>query len=78
MEMKFYELSYETKIDDLLSAGYEDGDFVLLLSSDGTVNHGRLLFITEYSTLFDIQVVISDYKTLDVASARGISKLKFE
>lgn len=76
--MKFYELSYGTKIDDLLSAGYEDGDFVLLLSSDGTVNHGRLQFITEYSTLFDIQVIISDYKTLDVASARGISKLKFE
>ena len=76
--MKFYELSYGTKIGDLLSAGYEDGDCVLLLSSDGTVNHGRLQFITEYSTLFDIQVVISDYKTLDVASARGISKLKFE
>lgn len=76
--MKFYELSYGTKIADLVSAGYEDGDFVLLLSSDGIVNHGRLQFITEYSTLFDIQVVISDYKTLDVASAVGISKISFE
>lgn len=76
--MKFYELSYDTKISDLVSEGYEDGDFVLLLSSDGFVNHGRLMYITEYSTLFDIQVRISEYKTLDVASAVGIAKLNFE
>lgn len=75
--MKFDKLSFDTKIKDLINLGYEDGDFVILLSSNGQVNHGKLRYITEYSTLFDILVQVSDYESIDVASAIGICKVEW-
>lgn len=75
--MKFDKLSFNTKIKDLIDLGYEDGDEVILLSSIGQVNHGKLRYITEYSTLFDIIVEVSNHDSIDVASAIGICKVEW-
>lgn len=74
--MKFVKVN--GTIDDVLDKGFYDGDHVVSLMSDGSVIHGRLTFITEYSTLFQVQITVDnsyEYKSHDVMDC-WISKVE--
>lgn len=65
--MKFVKVN--GTIEDVLDKGFCDGDHIISLMSDGSVIHGRLTIITEYSTMFPVQITIDnsyEYKSHDV------------
>ena len=65
--MKFVKVN--GTVGDVLDKGFYDGDYIISLMPDGSVLHGRLTFITEYSTLFPVQITVDsyyEYKSYDV------------
>lgn len=78
--IKFKKLR-DVSIKILKDLDFEDGDFVAVLLSDGRISCGRLKFITEYSTMFDVNLVFDslNYKCEhDLYTAKGICKVEFE
>ena len=73
--MKFLKL--EDTIVAYEKAGFSENDYVIALLADGEVRHGRLTFITEYTSLFEVQLLMEgyDYKTLDLCGA-SVSKVE--
>ena len=51
-------IKIEDKIETYRERGFEHGDRVIALLNNGEVKHGTLLFVEEYSTLFEVQLVI--------------------
>ena len=51
-----------TKIEDKIKTykeyGFEHGDRVIALLNGGDVKHGTLFFVEDYSTMFEVQLVI--------------------
>lgn len=78
--MNFKSIQGKTSIKDLESLGFCDGDYVMVIFCDGRVICGNLNYITEYSTLFDVQLVLEHvyWKVEDMISAIGICKIVFE
>ena len=64
-----------TKIEDKIKTykeyGFEHGDRVIALLNNGEIKQGTLFFIEEYSTLFEVQLVIEDTtgKSVDLYNA---------
>ena len=78
--MNFKSVRGKTSVNDLGSLGFCDGDYVMVIFDDGRVLCGNLNYITEYSTLFDTQLVLEHvyWKVEDMCSAIGICKIVFE
>ena len=78
--MKFKNIKDRTSIMSLENFGFYDGDYVIVLFDGGDVLCGNLKYITEYSTLFDTQLVLEHtyWKTVDMSGAVGISKVIFD
>lgn len=57
--MKFVKVS--GAIEDVLDKGFCEGDHIISLMPDGSVIHGKLTFITEYGTLFQVQIIVDGY-----------------
>ena len=78
--MNFKRIRRKTSVKDLESLGFCDGDYVMVLFDDGRVLCGNLNYVTEYSTLFDTQLVLEHvyWKVEDMSSAIGICKIVFE
>ena len=78
--MKFKNIKDKTSIKSLECLGFYDGDYVIVFFDGGDVLCGNLNYITGYSTLFDTQLVLERiyWKTVDMSSAVGISKVVFE
>ena len=78
--MNFKKTRGKTSVKDLESLGFCDGDYVMVIFYDGRVLCGNLNYITEYSTLFDVQLVLDHvyWKVEDMSSAIGICKIVFE
>ena len=78
--MKFKSIQGKTSVKNLESLGFSDGDYVMVIFYDGRVLCGNLNYITEYSTLFDVQLVLEHtyWKVEDMSNAVGISKVIFE
>ena len=64
-------IKIEDKIETYREHGFEHGDNVIALLSGGEVKHGTLFFVEEYSTLFEVQLVIEDStgKSVDLYNA---------
>ena len=78
--IKFKKLR-DVSVKILQDLGFNDGDYVAVLLSDGRISCGRLEFITEYSTMFDVNLIFEDmYQTCEggLYSACGICKVEFE
>ena len=64
-----------TKIEDKIKTykeyGFEHGDRVIALLNGGDVKHDTLLFVEDYSTMFEVQLVIEDItgKSVDLYNA---------
>ena len=64
-----------TKIEDKIKTykeyGFEHGDRVIALLNGGDVKHGTLFFVEDYSTMFEVQLVIEDItgKSVDLYNA---------
>ena len=78
--MNFKRIQGKTSVKNLESLGFLDGDYVLVLFADGRVLCGNLNYVTEYSTLFDTQLVLEHvyWKVEDMSSAIGICKIVLE
>ena len=78
--MNFKSIQGKTSVKNLESLGFCDGDYVIVLFDDGRVLCGNLNYVTEYSTLFDTQLVLEHvyWKVEDMSSALGIYKIVFE
>ncbi len=78
--MNFKSIQGKTSVKDLESLGFCDGDYVMVIFDDGRVLCGNLNYITEYSTLFDTQLVLEHvhWRVEDMSSAIGICKIVFE
>ena len=78
--MNFKSIQGKTSIKNLESLGFCDGDYVMVIFDDGRVLCGNLNYITEYSTLFDTQLVLEYvyWKVEDMNSAIGICKIVLE
>ena len=78
--MNFKRIQGKTSVKDLESLGFCDGDYVMVIFDDGRVLCGNLNYVTEYSTLFDTQLVLEHvyWKVEDMNSAIGICKIVFE
>ena len=78
--MNFKRIQGKTSVKDLESLGFCDGDYVMVIFDDGRVLCGNLNYVTEYSTLFDTQLVLEHvyWKVEDMSSALGIYKIVFE
>ena len=78
--MNFKSIQGKTSVKDLESLGFCDGDYVMVIFDDGRVLCGNLNYITEYSTLFETQLVLEHmyWKVEDMSSAIGIYKIVFE
>ena len=78
--MNFKIIQGKTSVKNLESLGFCDGDYVMVIFDDGRVLCGNLNYVTEYSTLFDTQLVLEHvyWKVEDMSSALGIYKIVFE
>ena len=78
--MNFKSIQGKTSVKNLESLGFCDGDYVMVIFDDGRVLCGNLNYVTEYSTLFDTQLVLEHvyWKVEDMSSALGIYKIVFE
>ena len=78
--MNFKSIQGKTSVKNLESLGFCDGDYVMVIFDDGRVLCGNLNYATEYSTLFDTQLVLEHvyWKVEDMSSALGIYKIVFE
>ena len=78
--MNFKRIQGKTSVKNLESLGFCDGDYVMVIFDDGRVLCGNLNYVTEYSTLFDTQLVLEHvyWKVEDMSSALGIYKIVFE
>ena len=78
--MNFKSIQGKTSVKDLESLGFCDGDYVMVIFDDGRVLCGNLNYVTEYSTIFDTQLVLEHmyWKVEDMSSAIGIYKIVFE
>lgn len=55
--MKFIKIN--DKIKDYRAKGFEHGDRIIALLSNGDVKHGVLFFNEDYPTLFEVQLEIN-------------------
>ena len=64
-------IKIEDKVKTYKEYGFEHGDRVIALLNTGEVKHGTLFFVEEYSTLFEVQLVIEDItgKSVDLYDA---------
>ena len=64
-------IKIEDKVKAYREQGFEHGDRVIALLNNGEVKHGTLFFVEEYSTLFEVQLVIEDItsKSVDLYNA---------
>ena len=64
-------IKIEDKVKAYREQGFEHGDRVIALLNNGEVKHGTLFFVEEYSTLFEVQLVIEDItgKSVDLYDA---------
>ena len=64
-------IKIEDKVKAYREQGFEHGDRVIALLNNGEVKHGALFFVEEYSTLFEVQLVIEDTtsKSVDLYNA---------
>mgnify|MGYP003622077175 FL=1 len=64
-------IKIEDKVKAYREQGFEHGDRVIALLNNGEVKHGTLFFVEEYSTLFEVQLVIEDTtgKSVDLYNA---------
>ena len=67
--MKFINL--DDKVSTYEKAGFVENDHVIALLPNGEVKHGKLIFITEYQSLFEVQLLLENcyYKTVDLSGA---------
>ena len=67
--MLFTKIEY--KIKTYKEYGFEHGDRVIALLNGGDVKHGTLFFVEDYSTMFEVQLVIEDItgKSVDLYDA---------
>ncbi len=66
----------EVSIEKLISLGFKENDYVIVLLENGLVKHGKLVFIKNYNTLFPVQLSV-DEKTIDIYSSIGITHVIF-
>ena len=78
--MNFKRIQGKTSVKDLESLGFCGGDYVMVIFDGGKVLCGNLNYVTEYSTLFDTQLVLEHvyWKVEDMSSTIGICKIVFE
>ena len=78
--MNFKSIQGKTSVKNLESLGFCDGDYVMVIFDDGRVLCGNLNYVTEYSTLFDTQLVLEHvyWKVEYMSSAIGICKIVLE
>ena len=64
-------IKIEDKIKTYKEYGFEHGDRVIALLNGGDVKHGTLFFVEDYSTMFEVQLVIEDItgKSVDLYDA---------
>ena len=64
-------IKIEDKIETYKEYGFEHGDRVIALLNGGDVKHGTLFFVEDYSTMFEVQLVIEDItgKSVDLYDA---------
>ena len=64
-------IKIEDKVKAYREQGFEHGDRVIALLNNGEVKHGNLFFVEEYSTLFEVQLVIEGItgKSVDLYDA---------
>ena len=67
--MKFIKI--EDKVQSYRDKGFESGDRIIALLSDGEVKHGTLYFVESYQTLFEVQIIVeqSSGKSFDLFEA---------
>lgn len=77
--LNFTKIKDNISIVNLRSLGFEQNDDVMVLFDDGFVLYGKLNFIEDYETLFDVQLVLDwvCWKTRDMSCAVGIAKVGF-
>ena len=51
-------IKIEDKVKTYKEHGFEHGDRVIALLNNGEVKHGNLFFVEDYSTMFEVQIVI--------------------
>ena len=54
-------IKIEDKVETYRERGFEHGDRVIALLNGGDVKHGTLFFVEDYSTMFEVQLVIDAY-----------------
>lgn len=77
----FKSLKGRDSVEGLTGMGFKEGDLVAILFADGSITCGKLQYITEYKTLFDVNILVNkgwDYETIDIAGALGISEVCLE
>lgn len=77
----FKSLKGRDSVEGLIGMGFEEGDLVAVLFADGSITCGKLQYITEYSTVFDVNILVNkgwDYKTISILGALGISEACLE